>query len=102
MSECDDSVDKAALPGERRQPPQPIQNGNDRERAAHSTPLLADIIDAATMNRQRARARRRAAGLDHARFTTGIVSLYESVLSEPIPEKMLRLVEEIGKQERKS
>jgi hypothetical protein len=39
--------------------------------------------------------------LDHARFTAGIIDLYEAVLSEPVPQRMLRLIEEIGKQERK-
>jgi hypothetical protein len=54
------------------------------------------------MTRQRAGARKHIPVLDHARFTAGIISLYETVLSEPIPEKMLRLIEEIGKQERES
>jgi hypothetical protein len=39
--------------------------------------------------------------LDDARFTAGVVKLYEALLKEPIPEKMLRLVEELSKQERK-
>ncbi|MGO9459258.1 MAG: hypothetical protein ACLP1W_03880 [Rhodomicrobium sp.] len=41
-------------------------------------------------------------GPDEARFTAGIVRFYEAVLKEPIPEKMLRLIDEIAKQERKS
>jgi hypothetical protein len=40
--------------------------------------------------------------LDHARFTTGIIGLYEAVLSEPVPKRMRRLIEEIGMQEDKS
>ena len=52
------------------------------------------------MNRQK--AGKRTPILDHARFAAGVISLYEAVLSEPIPERMLRLIEEIGKQERKS
>ena len=42
------------------------------------------------------------AGLDQARFTAGIVRFYEAVLKEPVPEKMLSLVEEIAKRERGS
>jgi hypothetical protein len=101
MSECDDSVDKAALPSERAQPPQSIQRGNDREQAAQKGPLSGHIIDSERIKRQRAAARRRPQVLDHARFTAGIISLYEAVLNEPIPENMFRLIEEIGKQERK-
>jgi hypothetical protein len=40
--------------------------------------------------------------LDQARFTAGIVRFYEALLNEPIPEKMLRLIEEIAMRERKS
>lgn len=40
------------------------------------------------------------AGLDEARFTAGIVQFYEALLKEPVPEKMLRLVEQIAKRER--
>jgi len=100
MSECDDSVDKTALPGEQAQRPQPIQSGSGQKPAAHSSALLAAIIDDKGMSRQG--AGRRTFVLDHARFTAGIVGLYEAVLNEPIPERMLRLIEEIGKQERKS
>jgi hypothetical protein len=40
--------------------------------------------------------------LDEARFTAGIVRFYEAVIKEPIPEKMLRLIEEIAKREQES
>ena len=39
--------------------------------------------------------------LDNARFAAGVVKLYEALLKEPVPEEMLRLVKEIGEQERK-
>ncbi len=42
-----------------------------------------------------------AAPFDEARFNAGVVKLYEALLKEPIPEEMLRLVEQLGKQERK-
>jgi hypothetical protein len=41
------------------------------------------------------------APFDEARFTAGVVELYEALLKEPIPEDMLRLVDQLGKQERK-
>ena len=40
------------------------------------------------------------AALDEARFTAGVVKLYEALLKEPIPEEMLRLVDKLGKRER--
>jgi hypothetical protein len=102
MSECDDSVDKAALPKERAQPQGPLHSGNDQERAEHGGHFLEDIIATGSMNSQRAETKGRTVVLDNARFTAGVVGLYEAILSEPIPDKMLRLIEEIGKQERKS
>jgi hypothetical protein len=51
---------------------------------------------------RRAKPPAKEAELDEARFTAGIVQLYETVLKEPIPEKMLRLIEEIAKRERRS
>jgi hypothetical protein len=41
------------------------------------------------------------AAIDQGRFTAGVVKLYEALLKEPIPEDMLRLVDQLGKQERK-
>jgi hypothetical protein len=38
--------------------------------------------------------------VDEARFTAGVVKLYEALLKEPIPQEMLRLVDQLGKQER--
>ncbi len=40
--------------------------------------------------------------LDRARFTAGVVRFYGAILKKPIPEKMLRLIDEIEKQERGS
>jgi hypothetical protein len=39
------------------------------------------------------------AAFDGGRFTAGVVKLYEALLKEPIPEDMLRLVDQLGKQE---
>jgi hypothetical protein len=102
MNKGDDSVDKTALPGERGQPLQPIQRANDPEHATLSGPSSGEFVDREKPEHQRAGAKSRTSILDHARFTVGVVNLYEAVLSEPIPESMLRLIDEIGKQERKS
>ena len=102
MNECDDSVDKTALPKERAQPPQSIQSREDQGPASLNRSVIGDSIDGKRTSRQGAGRRKRTPVLDHARFTAGIIGLYEAVLSEPIPEKMLRLIEEIGKRERKS
>lgn len=34
---------------------------------------------------------------DPARFSAGVVKLYEAVLKEPIPEEMMRLIAELDK-----
>ncbi len=39
--------------------------------------------------------------LDGARFTAGMVRFYDAIFNESAPEKMLRLIDEIAKQERK-
>ena len=41
------------------------------------------------------------ADIDEARFTAGVVKLYEALLKEPIPDEMLRLIDQLGQQERK-
>jgi hypothetical protein len=101
MNERDDGVNNTALPTERAQPWQPIQRGSDQEPVEHSRPLQGVLIEAGKMRRQKDEAGTQAPVLDHARFTAGIIGLYEAVLSEPVPQTMLRLIEEIGKQERK-
>ena len=60
---------------------------------------VLDVREAQSAARPGADAR---AGVHEARFTAGIVRFYEAVLNEPIPGKMLRMVEEIAKRERKS
>lgn len=42
-----------------------------------------------------------APAFDRARFSAGVVRFYEAVLKEPVPGKMLRLIEEIAMRERK-
>jgi hypothetical protein len=102
MRECDDGMSKTALPAQRAQLWQPILTGNDQEPVVHSHSFFCVLMRAEKMKCQSIKARKRVPVLDHARFTAGIIGLYETVLSEPVPERMLRLIEEIGKQEHKS
>ena len=54
-----------------------------------------------TAESRKAMAQDGGAALDEARFTAGVVKLYEALLKEPVPEEMLRLIDKLGKQERK-
>jgi hypothetical protein len=40
--------------------------------------------------------------VDQSRFLAGLIGLYNKVLSEPAPERMLELIEEIRRNESKS
>ena len=102
MNERDNGVNKTAPPTERAKPSQPVQRGRDQEPVVRSRPLHGVLIGTREMRRQSTGAGKLAPVLDHARFTAGIISLYEAVLSEPVPKRMLRLIEEIGKQEHTS
>jgi hypothetical protein len=102
MRECDDGASKTALPARRAQLWQPFLNGNDREPVVHSHSFLGVPMRAEKMTRLSADVRKQMPDLDPARFTAGLIGLYEAVLSEPVPQRMLRLIEEIGRQERKS
>jgi hypothetical protein len=101
VNERDDGVNKTALPTEWAQPSQPIHRGSDQEPVVHSSPFYGVLMDTEKMKCQKAGAKKPAFVLDHARFNAGIINLYETVLSEPVPKRMLRLVEEIGKREHK-
>lgn len=85
------------LPAQQARQPQPTLNSAE--------PLVA-LQDASKMERDGGNACLDAgesapdAALD-ARLTAGVVELYSALLKEPIPEKMLRLVEKLSKQERK-
>ena len=39
---------------------------------------------------------------DQARFTAGVVGSFRGILREPIPDNMLRLIDDIAKRERQS
>ncbi len=101
MNESDTSEPKTRKPAQQAHQPQPVpaphnahafpgKSGKDEDRASCRRGDETGGGDAAPR-----------APLDDARFAAGVVKLYEALLKEPIPEDMLRLVEKIGKQERK-
>lgn len=86
------------LPAQQTQQPQPALNPAD---------TLVALQDVSKTKRDGSNASVEEVGepapdavLD-ARLTAGVVELYATLLKEPIPEEMLRLVEKLSKQERK-
>ena len=75
-----ENTDKITEMAGKTQPPQPGGGGGGEAKN------MSPIADAA---------------FDEGRFTAGVVKLYEALLKEPIPEDMLRLVDQLGKQERR-
>ncbi len=106
MNESDMSEGKTRVPAHQAQQPQPAASLKDQTQKLQ--------IRAASENPGKNRASGLGSGqsapksgdgssnhaIDDARFAAGVVKLYEALLKEPIPEEMLRLVNEIGKQER--
>lgn len=101
MHDCDESEDKNPLPAQQTQQPQPPVGTQDGGWAARAASLAQGVFGAENSEAAVSRGKEELPGLDEARFTAGIVRFYEAVLKEPVPEKMLRLVDEIAKQERK-
>jgi hypothetical protein len=91
MNENETSEQETRLPAQQTQQPQPASNPGGKELALQEAARDSD--------RQPVEAGSNAAP-DDARFSAGVVKLYEALLKEPIPEEMLRLVEELSKQER--
>lgn len=79
-----------------------INQGSPQEGLASRAGSFPEAVLDEKQGKQRAGAVNARGGVDEARFTAGIARFYEAVLKEPIPEKMLRLVEEIAKRERGS
>lgn len=108
MNESDTSEPKTRGPAQQAHQPQPVQAPNDLSQAPHNA---HDIMEKFRNDKDKASGRpynatgrgdvAPEAAVDDARFAAGVVKLYEALLKEPIPEDMLRLVEKIGKQERK-
>ncbi len=100
----DDSLEgkeKSRLPAQQAHQPQPVLNveeegwpvqNNETSKKVNSVKKLGS---AEPHNGE-------APAVDDARFTAGIVRFYETLLNEPVPGKMLKLVEELAKRERKS
>ncbi len=106
MIERDKTEEQTRLPAQQAQQPQPPTNSQTEPRAPQQSPLPEKPSKVAKPLKtpdaeQNADASAVSAALDEARFTAGVVRLYETLLKEPIPEEMLRLVEKLGKQERK-
>jgi hypothetical protein len=90
MNENERSEGESRLPAQQAQQPQPA-SGSRRETFPHENALNSHRTGDSLPNPE----------LDEARFSAGVVKLYEALLKEPIPEEMLRLVEKLSKQERK-
>ena len=99
MIESDEGSDKASLPAQQTQQPQPAKAIQNDGWAARSG-SLGGVLEGAELRHPNRLASLPPGEADEARFTAGVVRFYEAVLKEPIPEKMLRLIEEIAKQER--
>ncbi len=89
MIENETSEQETRLPAQQAQQPQAATEASDRAAAGNRKRAEDGILDGASN-----------AAIDDARFSAGVVKLYEALLKEPIPEEMLRLVEELSKQER--
>ena len=100
MTECDDGACMTAPPAEQARLRQAILRGSDQELVVHGHSFLGVLMRTEKMRCQRTQVRERIPALDHARFIVGIIGLYEAVPSEPVPQRMLRLIEEIRKQEK--
>ena len=101
MDTCGDSDEDVLLPAQETQQHRTVQGSPHEGLAGRARSLPEEVLDG-RRRRRRAGAAAAKGGLDEARFTAGIVRFYEAVLNEPIPEKMLSLIGEIAKRERKS
>jgi hypothetical protein len=113
MNERNKGEGERRAPAQQAQQPQPSNALNDQFQSArlHSenTDKIAEKADKAQPPRPGGGADGEAenmgpiagAAFDESRFTAGVIELYEALLKEPIPEDMLRLVDQLGKQERK-
>jgi hypothetical protein len=114
MNERDRSEGEKRVPAQQAQQPQPPKALNDHIQSPlkHTGSENPEIISAMAVKDQLVNPGESAVGepqkadsavagaLDEARFTAGVVKLYEALLKEPIPQEMLRLVGKLDKQER--
>jgi hypothetical protein len=106
MNERDRSAEERRVPAQQAQQPQPSKALNDHVQSPlkHIGSEKPDIISEMAGKDRLVNPGESAGGeppkADEARFTAGVVKLYEALLKEPIPQEMLRLVDQLGKQER--
>jgi hypothetical protein len=112
MNERNKGEGKRRAPAQQAQQPQPSNALNDQFQSPRLPSENADKITGKAGKDQPTHPDGSAGGeaknmspitdapFDEARFTAGVVELYEALLKEPIPEDMLRLVDQLGKQER--
>jgi hypothetical protein len=113
MNEGNTGEGERRVPAQQAQQPQPSKVLNDQIQSPH---LFSEKTGEISENPGKDRLPQRGgsdggdpanrspasgAAFDEARFTAGVVKLYEALLKEPIPKEMLRLVDQLGKQERK-
>jgi len=113
MNERNKGEEEKRAPAQQAQQPQPSKVLNDQVQPARLLSKNTDKITEKAGKTQPPHPGGNAGGeaenmspiadaaFDEARFTAGVVELYEALLKEPIPEDMLRLVDQLGKQERK-
>ena len=102
MSECNKGEDKTSLPAQQTEQPQPLTGIQNDGWGARAGSLFSGIVEGEKQRGLGGNAVSQTADPGQARFTAGVVHFYEAILKEPIPERMLRLIEEIARQERKS
>ena len=113
MNERNKGEGERRAPAQQAQQPQPSKALNDQFQSARLLSENTEKITEKAGKNQPPHPSRGADGeaknmspiahaaFDEARFTAGVVELYEALLKEPIPEDMLRLVDQLGRQERK-
>lgn len=109
MNERNKGEEERRAPAQQAQQPQPSKGLNDQVQSAHLLSKNTDKITEKAGKDQPPHPGGSAGGeaknmspiADEGRFTAGVVKLYETLLKEPIPEDMLRLIDQLGKQERK-
>jgi len=108
MNEAEKREGETCVPAQQAQQPQPSNALNDH---IQSPRMLSEISENAgkdclprpsgSVDGEPQNTGSAASGaFDEARFTAGVVKLYEALLKEPIPDEMIRLVDQLGKQER--
>ena len=113
MNEGNKDEGERRVPAQQAQQPQPSKVLNDQIQSPH---VLSQKTGKISENADKDQLRHlggsaggepknaipvAGAAFDEGRFTAGVVKLYEALLKEPVPDDMLRLVDQLGKQERK-